>query len=254
MRKITVLVTIMILVLVSCKKEEKQPANNNTNTGGGGGGGTYLVPSNATAFSGIFTTGNYVGSTIVGTTTYTFNSIMARAYFSSSPQSYINSGTAVTVNKVYLNGDSLSYSTSSQYYNSSGTVNIASETWSVNGANGIGTFSMTHNITTPSASGYLNFPDSISISTGFSVSINNVANAKVANLLLSDGVGGFHVKTLQTGNNSVTVTPSNLSSLSTSTVGYIALLLSNSKAYVFSNKDYEFNREYQYTKSIKIKP
>jgi hypothetical protein len=251
MRNISVFVICLILVLVSCKKEEKQPSNSNTNTGGGG---TYLIPSSATAFSGIFTTGNYVGSTIVGSTTYTFNSILARAYFSSAPQAYMNSGTAVTVNSVYLNSDSLAYSTTSQYYNSSGTVNIASETWSVNGANGIGTFTMTHNITTPSASGYLNFPDSISISTGFSVSINNVANAKVANLLLSDGVGGFHVKTLQTGNNSVTVTPNDLSVISTSTVGYIALLLTNKKAYVFSNKDYEFNREYQYTKSIKIKP
>ncbi len=251
--KLAILLLVVGLIIISCKKEDKQPAPTTTNTTGGSGS-NYYPASSATVFSGIFTTGNYVGSTIVGSTTYTFDANDARAYFSNSPQQYINTTTAVTVNKVYLNGDSLSYNSSYKYYTSINSVSLVSETWSVSGANGIGTFSITNNFITPSATGYLALPDSISLSSGFTVTINNVSNASSASIFLSDGGTGFYTANLQSGNNTLTITPANLSGVSTTTNGNLALLLSSKKAYTISSKDYQFNREFQFNKSVKIKP
>jgi hypothetical protein len=251
--KLLMMVLFTGLIFCACKKEDKQPSPPTNSGGGGGGGGSNYPASNASAFSGIFTTGDYVGSVKVGSTTYTFNANEAWAYFSNSPQPYIDVSTSVLVNKVYLNGDTVPYNPSYHYYATTNTVSLASETWSVNGANGIGTFTIANNFTTPSASGYLSFPDSISLATGFTVSINNV-NASSASIFISDGGSGSYAVNLQSGNNTLTVSPTNLTGVSTSTGGSIALLLSNKKAFTILSKDYQFNREFQYTKSIKIKP
>lgn len=252
--KLVILVLLAGMIVMSCKKEEKAPTTTNTG-GGGGGGGNNPTPSSASVFYGIFTTGNY--SSIISNTAIPFVSSSARAYFSSQPTQYSNNTTAVTVVNVGLNGDTLNYNSSYKYYVTSSSINLATETWSVNGANGIGTFSINISTSNPTVGSLSNLPDSVSISSGFSVAINSVANAGKAYFIILDGsntVNGSVTKILSAGNNNVNFSASDLIDLTPTSTGYLVVALANSKAYLISGKDYQFNREAQFTKHIKIKP
>jgi hypothetical protein len=252
--KLAILLLVAGTIIFSCKKEDKQPASTANTGGGGGGGGNNPTPSSATTFFGIFTTGSY--TTVMSSTATPFSNESARAYFSNQSTQYSNSSTAVTVNKVFLNGDSLNYNSSLKYYTDYFNVSLATESWSVNGANGIGTFTIDITTITPSAAS-INFQDSISISAGFSIVVNNVSNITKGYLLVLDGtntVNGFVSKTLNTGNNTITFSAADLANLTPTQSGYLALSLTNAKAYSISGKDYQFNREAQCSMHIKIKP
>jgi len=251
--KIFTLVLIFIISFSSCKKKETQPAQT-TNTGGGGTtGGSTPIPSNATQFYGLFRSGVYTSiSPGLPATSYT----NASAYFSNQPVVAMYPASAVTVSKVFINGDSLNYNPTQKYYMAYSQVNLASETWSINGMNGIGSFSYTTNAITPSCGDLSMLPDSISKSSTFTLAINNISNSSMGSLIIYDGTGsmnGYYSTILNQGNNTVTVTPANLSSLATTTSGNIIVVLSNKKGVYFSGKDYQFSREYQYFKYIKIK-
>lgn len=245
------LLSIIFLGSYSCKKKDTTPAptNNSSNTPVADGS-----PSNATQFNGIFTTGTYSSIASGTLPAYVVNS--ARVYFSSQPVSYVTYPTAVQVGKVYLNGDTLGYSSSYKEYINVLPVNLASETWSVNGANGIGTFTINVNPTTPSIGSAVNFPDSVSISSGFSLVVNNVSNTTKAQVVLYDGTSSANntvSKTISNGNNSVSFSAAELSNLAITNNASLLVILNNNKAFVFSSKDYQFNREIQISKTIKIK-
>lgn len=250
-----VIILVIVSIALSCKKEDKQPTTSATS---GGGLSSGYPTSNATLFSGMFTTGRYMGKHVYQSMTYTFDINKAWAYFTATPQAVPVLSTATSANGVFLNGDSLLFDipSFSFYSNSTSTmgISLASETWSVNGAFDIPTFTITNNFTTPSATGYLSFPDSISKASGFIVSVNNVSNSTTSNLLVTDNFGNFCIKALNEGSNTVTITPSDLSSLFTFTAGSISVELSNRKAFVISNKDYLFTRQFQYIKDLNIKP
>jgi len=251
MKKSLLYLILISSLIVSCKKKDDAPAPVTPAPSGPPADGS---PSNATQFYGIFTSGNYM-SMVGGGPPIT--SVMARAYFSNQAIAYMYSASSIKVNNVYLNNDSLAYNPVSKYYLPSYPVNLATETWSVNGANGIGSFNFTNNALQPSCSGYSNLPDSISKSVGFTVNINNVTNFTYGSLLVFDGTGnisGYYSVQLNAGDNVINVTPTNLSSVSTTTNGYMTIVLTNKSAYVFSGKDFQFCRESQYTKYIKIKP
>jgi len=241
---------ISVIIFASCKKDKTEPApvNNTPSTPAADGSVSY-----ATQFYGIFTT--FQNTTVISPTTFT--SLSANAYFSNQATPYSNSASAVKVAGVYLNGDSLSYNTTYSNYSIYNNVSFATETWSVNGANGIGNFSFTNNAVTPSCTGYSTIADSISKAVGFTVSLNNVSNITSASLIVFDGTGNpnsTYSQPIVIGKNVLTVTGANLSAMATSTNGIIAVVLSNKKAFVFSGKDYQFSREAQYSKHIKIKP
>jgi hypothetical protein len=249
--KLAVLVMLAGLAIIACKKEEKQPSTP-TNTGGGGGGGGNNQPqvSNATAFSGIFSasTNTYYSASFqyIGSNAY--------AYFSNMPQPFINSSSAVTVSSVYLNNDPLVYDPTSKYYITTNTVNLTSETWTVNGANGIGTFTFANtNALTPKANNLSTLPGTISLSSGFTLNITGVANITGAQLIVYDG-SAIYSRTVNVGTNNINVTPTDLSGLTTSTAGIIGIVMENKKAYIFSGKDYQFNREAQYNRELVIIP
>lgn len=245
-----VLIAFAFVINVACKKESKTPMPDPVAPVTPAADGT---PSSATQFYGIFTTGTYT-SVQIGQTPSSYPS--ARAYFSNMATPGVYMASAVRVNAVYLNNDSLTYNTSYKYFTNFNLVNLASETWSVNGANGIGTFSFTNNAVDPGFTGANTLPDSVSLSTGFSININNVTNATDGMVSIFDALGGTckYSVALNNGNNAITITAANLSSANTSTNGVISIALTNKKAFVFSSKDYQFIREAQYNKHIKIKP
>jgi hypothetical protein len=240
------------LIFTSCKKDMNTTPNNTTNN-------TSTPPAdgsltNATQFYGIFTCGSYT-SIQVGGSPYTYYG--GAAYFTSSAQAFMNSTSSVKVNKVYLNADTLTYTPILSYYTDYNYPNMASATWSVNGANGIGTFSMTHSVASPSFVVASILPDSISLSTGFSATISNVSNFTGAYFKVFASINttlGTTEKALIAGNNVITVTPADLASLPTSPNGVISINLENKQGIIYSSKAYSFSREAQYNKKIKIKP
>lgn len=249
MKYANIILFAISIVLFSCKKEDKTPNNNTGNT----------IPitdgsiSNEATHTGILTSGSY--TTIMMNNT-PIVSERAKAYFSSTPTQFMNSTTAIQVSKVFFNGDTLSYSSIMKYYDSYTPVNLSTETWSVVGANNIGSFSTSINAVTPGFDA-VSIPDSVSKGSGFSVNINNVANTEKANVFLMDGtntITGFVTKNLLNGNNNVTFSPSELNLLTTTNNGYFAIVLSSDKAFYFSGKSFQFVREAQYSKEIKIKP
>lgn len=253
MNKLFILILIISsTVFFSCKKDKTEPAPvTNTPIAPPADGS----PSSATQFSGIFTSGNY--NTITSNTVAATPYAMAKAYFTNQPTPYIYTATSVMVNKVYLNGDTVGYNATYKYYFVSSMVNLATETWSVNGANGIGSFSVNINAVNPGIDLPYNFPDSVSKSVGFTMVVNNVTNAAKANLFVHDGtnsVNGSVSKMMVNGNNTITFSPADLANLTVTNNGFIFIVLNNSKAFVYSGKDFQFNREAQYTKYIKIKP
>lgn len=249
MKKTILIIVLFSIAVLSCKKDDKSPATSTTNTAPPVDG----TPSNATTFNGIFTCGSY-------TTSFTNNppyvNENAYVYFSNTATQHMNSVTGIPVGKVYINNDTLTYSSSYKYYNSYNPVNLATETWSVVGANGIGSFSISINAITPACSP-IAVPDSISKSSGFSVNINNVTNIEKASVMVLDGsstITGFVSKNLSIGNNTVNFSSSELNLLATTNSAYFVIILSSDKAYYFSGKSYQFVREAQLTKEIKIKP
>lgn len=253
---IFITLTISGLLFFACKKKDTTPTDTSSGSGGGagtttGGSTTGGTPSSATQFSGILTCGLY--GTATGTTVFSFPA--ARAYFSGQPVPYITPTYSVKVTNVYFNNDSLPFSIANGYYSSSGFVSLATENWSVSGANGIGTFTCASNLALPGWQS-INLPDSISKSVGVNFNITNVANFKTANLIITDNLGGsgYYLQALTTGSNAINLTPANLSAIGTTTGGSLIVSLTNSKVLKFSGKDYQFNKEYQYFKTIKIKP
>lgn len=246
-KKLALIVLISASVFVSCKKKDTTPEPAPVAPVADG------TPSSATKFNGIFTMGIYY--TMMSSTS-TNTSVSARAYFSDQRTEYINSSSAVKVDKVYLNGDTLSYSSFDKYYNLYNTVSLATETWSVIGANGIATFSFSPGLVTPSCTGAETMLDSISKSTGFSININNVSAVSEGRFMIFDDTGnitGSVIKSLSPGNNAITVTAAELAPLGLTSSGFMVVSLVNKKAFIFSSKDYQFTREYQFTKVIKIK-
>lgn len=253
MYKYTLVLTVFLFALASCKKDDTKPATPASNT-------PYTPPadgspSQASQFYGIFRMGEYT----TATSTSTYVNIMGSAYFSNQPVSSMYSASSVKVAKVYLNSDSLTYSSTYKYYNLYSIANLASETWSVNGANGISSFTFANaGAVTPTCTGLNNVQDSISISTGFTVNVNNVSNFTTGSIILFDGTGnanGYYATVLSAGNNAIVVSPANLASLTPGNANAkFAIVLSNDKAFIFGGKDFKFSREAQYTKDIKIKP
>jgi hypothetical protein len=87
--------------------------------------------------------------------------------------------------------------------------------------------------------------------------INNVSNITSGDVFIYDGTGnlsGSYSPVLTAGNNTITVSPSNLSGCATGNANaQISITLSNKKAYTFGGKAFAFDRQTQYTKKIKIK-
>jgi hypothetical protein len=249
--QILLIIALGLLVFGACKKKDASPATpaNTTTTGAPPADGS---PTNATSYYGIFTTviNNHLDQTPPTST-------LAFVWFGSQPYQFAYSPVAVKVNQLRLNGDTMWYYNITNEYNSWYPVNLATETWSVNGANGIPSFSYNVSTTQPSCTNYTSLPDSISKSAGFTVTVNNITNTTFATLDVFDGTGnlsGVYSPTLAAGNNTITVTPSNLSGFVTgNTAAQITIVLSNKKAYTFGGKAFAFDRETQYTKKLKIK-
>jgi hypothetical protein len=247
---------LLTLMLTFCKKKDDKPTPTPASTGSGTTTGSTtgsttsgnVTPSNATSFYGILDITNST-STYSGTT---YSGQNASAYFMNAPFQYFSSANSVKVSAVYLGADSLTYS---PFYKSYDLYNVlpGTNTWSVTGANGIANFSYAVSVTQPVMAA-VTLPDSIYKTTSFTITVNNVSNIKTASFAIVDNSFlGVYAAPILAGNNTIVITPSNMSSL-TAGDGYISVSLENSEAISVSGKDYKLARHTQVTKQIKIKP
>ncbi len=243
MKQLTLLsLGLCFLLIFSCKKKDKTDTQDTPET--------PVIP---TTFNGLLILGKY---------TYGFNntnsvSDSARAYFSNEAIKAINAGAGLRAGSVFLNGDSLQYSNFNTLYMKIDPVSTDKETWQVTGANNIPAFTYVNTIPFPGSDPITSFPDTVRKSQGFSVTINNVTNAKNAFFVIEDGThtpAGTYSVTLKIGNNTVNVGSESLSGFSSGAGAYMLMVLENFSTSEFSSKFFKFSKETQYVRFVKIKP
>lgn len=228
--------------LFSCKK-----GNSPTNTSNPVNNGWY----------GIFEVGKIQTQTGIQLTTQ----YVSNAYFSSSPQSYGNTATAVRVDSVKVNGMPLMFSTYDSTYNdTSGFATgiqqpiIYPYTYKIVGKNTIPSFSYTENGPFPDYNGLSAWPDTIFRSKGFSIALSGITNADNISVIIQDGSGKevsqtfFYPIPLTTN-----FTASMLSQVDTSSSGFIELVIIKMDNKTMNGKPMAFNMASNFTKTIWIK-
>lgn len=232
--------------IVACKKKEQEvPIDPAT-------GCTSCTPSYASTFVGFFKCGTYTVTAPLNTPTV---SSRVDAYFSTTPVVVPTSASSTTINNVFFNSDTLHYTGTPYYYTNSLPVDLTSKTWSVNGANGIPSFSFKNLKDMPSYTTISVLPDTVRKSVGFALVVNNLKNITSASAYISDGLVLQNVcsKALYAGTDTLYFTVSNLASLNTSTTAVITIFMENAFGVKVDNKDLKMSNESSYTKRVVIK-
>jgi len=236
---------VCLLFFVSCKKEQEEPVDPKT-------GCTNCLPSNASLFSGILRTGTYTTTSIAGTPTVI---IRASAFFGEKPLSVPQVAHAVTVTAVEFNNDTLAYSGHPFYYVKS-PVSLATENWTITGANSIPSFQYKYLKEKPSFTSITGIPDTIKKNLGFTFILTNLEHATGATFLISDGNDPSPkviTKALGVGTDTIRFAPSSLTALATSTNAYVSLVVENAQNVKVEGKDFKFAKDVHWTKKLVIK-
>lgn len=231
-----------LLLTFSCKKKEKSDTTDTP--------GTPVVP---TKFNGQLAICRYT----VVFNNFSYVSDTARAFFTTDLTDAVTIGDGIRVSSVFVNGDSLRYSKPLTAYKQDVPLNSGTEIWSVTGSPNIPSFTFDNTIPFPGNDPVTSFPDSIRKSVGFTVTINNISNARSAFFMITDGVGtsaGNYTVALKEGNNTVNVSAENLSGFSGGGSGYMAVNLENFSTLDVNSKYFKFSKVAQYTRYVKIKP
>jgi hypothetical protein len=241
----SLLILCVVLSIFSCKKKDTATKEEPTPT-------PPAATPTATAFSGIFSSGTNTNS--VSGLVYTLTS--ANAYFSSKTVSTIDQTSSIRMSRVSLNNDSLTFSSVNQQYIATNTINLASESWVVAGANGIPSFTYINTNPHPSFDLVGGVPNTISKSAGVTFNFNNVSNISSNGFMtLTDGSGttkGTFFTSIKSGNNSIIISPTILSAMITTTNALVNIYVSNSKVANISGKDFQFNHTASILKNISI--
>lgn len=161
-------------------------------------------------------------------------------------------GSGVPVLSVRLNGDSLSFN--QNHYSRTGG-GVYKETWEINGANGVASFLFSPRDLVPAAPDIAHIPDTISLSSGLVVRLNNCVNIGTGILSISDGTLSTNNFYIKNGNNTIVITPSALANfVPNGNTGRLYLYFNNKKVFKIKNKDYQFNEIVNYVQDLWIKP
>ncbi len=241
----TILASLIIFTIVSCKKK-----TNTTNSGS--------TTNTTTANDGL--SGGFIFQrSVYNSPSAASNTVLIQvgsAYFFNSPvvsivgQPYSDVGT-VTINNTKLDkqttsGNGAAYSYYGEGINSTPLVISASGT----SAFAATTFTDSGSFF-PDFSNIDQFPSVISKSVGVNFTLNNLVNTTITELTILGKSISF------TQNNVLTISPSNLSSVSTTTYATLTFkcMSTASKTQTFNGKNYDFNYSTTYYKSgIKIVP
>jgi hypothetical protein len=239
-------ILLCVFVFIACKKQEQEaPIDPNT-------GCSNCLPSYATTFNGIFKAGSY---TITGAAISTSISNRVSAFFSSTVVTVPSVANSLTVNSVFFNDDTLTYSGAPYYYTNLSSVVLSPVSWTVNGVSPIPSFSYKNLKEKPQYGTMTTWPDTISKGIGFTFSIYDLNYITGASVLISDGlpIPNVTTKALSLGSDTLTFSSDDLSSMSTSTNAIITLIMENSHAIKIDSKDFKMSNESSYSRKIVIK-
>jgi hypothetical protein len=253
LKKIAFLILIVNCAFYSCKKEGKppQPPANPTPTPE-----SPFTVSNATLYSGMFISASYTMAYPTNTQTGSYTD----AYFTDSVSYWSDPAISVQVKKLTLNEKEVAFYEPNRFYPADPPSNLKKEVWQVSGANSIPTFRHTSDNNEPNCSSFFNLPDSISVSQGLTIYVNDVVGVteKEYGFLIEEITkdSTIHVsKPLNSVNNTITLSANELSVLTPGTTkARISINLTNTQILNFYGKDFRFTKARWYSKPLKIKP
>lgn len=243
-------ITLLSLALTSCKKDTIAEPAPEPEASSIVANSPYTV-SSATKFHGVF---NLYKQTVFSNSN--FSNYAVAFYDTASANSY--PGNLISVASVKLNSNTINLDTTYHTYHAYDLFagDNVSETWQIQGANGIPSFNYT-SYTDPKCTNYLTLPDSFNISTGvtFTLNVTNVDTIGNHSIGITDNSGHFTPnKPLHNGINVITFTSADLINFVTVGMGNFGITLSNTEVLNFYGKDFIFVKTRSYENLIKIKP
>lgn len=242
-KKYSVLYALLAsLLLFACNKNTSNPNVTNNNP-------VNAAPSYS--FSGICS--NQIINVITSASNYTLSG-QNIAYFSSNNfDNFFLNPPSLNVGNVTLNGITFRNSMNYNFYSdSTGTAFYSPFTWIISGG-AISSFTFTNNNLYPSITGFNAWPDTVSISAGFNVSLAGSVNTDEVEIIFFDA----DTTTIYNGiHNSVTnfsYSPVQLNSIATNTTATLQLNLFKNNIQTINGKQINFRNTTSYSKSFWIK-
>jgi hypothetical protein len=247
-------VTVFVVLFLSCQKKSNSPdpaANNSSSTGGSTSGG--LSPSVGGDYCNLQTTYTYnENNGIVSKDSFVV------ASFYSAPVSSV-APTNIPAGTVSLNGSVLSFNSGTNLYSSvsGNSISIGNTlNWQVSGSGTVTAFSQSFTPSYPVYTGASSLPDTIRKSTGATITINGVSNNQnsVTIWLRDMNNASSNYKFLIGSNGSVTFVSGDLSSLTAGQPVFLTLNLANTYSVNHGGILRGFANTISYTKRCYLKP
>ncbi len=160
-------------------------------------------------------------------------------------------GTSLDPGTVSINGVQLKKS------NNSGMIGFNDSTyayfptpnnWVVSGANGVPNINYNNVDNTPIYTGYAVLPDTIKLNQNNIISLQGITGADEITVYTSSGFNVSALKYVTGSTTSITLSPSDLSSLSATNVGALSVICSKNSYQLIGGKTYKFQISYQLQK------
>ncbi|MDO8998844.1 MAG: hypothetical protein Q7W45_03690 [Bacteroidota bacterium] len=252
MKKIFIFLFILISIF-SCKKQD---AVDNSPTGTPI---TNIVPNDSSSYqalfscltsyfknAGIFYPGNKI------TSAYYSNQLITNEIYSAA--NLQDMGT-VSLNNVIFKNKSI---VTNFYYNDTSATQFTSpHNWEISGTPSISTFSWSNANALPTFTASSNIPDSVTLSSGFTIPIKGTTNCNLIRVFIQGGVGSsVYPSKLFSGTDTIlSFSASEIQGLTTTNTGYISVQLFKDHYRTIGGKRINFRTGLQYSNSfLKIKP
>jgi len=244
---------LLFLTLFSCKKKETLDADPS------GTPINNVAPNDSSSYQALFSCLNVYAK---NSGSYTATGNLTSAYYSSQlitneiyAASNLQDLGTVSLNSVVFKNKSV---VTNFYYNdSTNTTFILPHNWNISGTSAIATFSYSNVNSPPTFTASANIPDSIKISTGFSINIKGTSNCNLIRVFILGGSGStaYPSKLIAGTDTVITFTANELQGLSITNTGYLSVQLYKDHYRSIAGKRINFRTGLQYyNTAFKIKP
>lgn len=245
--------SLLVFVFISCKKKETADADPS------GTAVTNVTPSDSSSYDALFSclnlysknSGSFTPNGNQTSAYYSNQLIVKEVYFASNLQ---NMGPVILNNVVFKNKSIVT----NYYYNDSTFTQFSlPHVWTIGGTSAITTFSYSNNNTPPIFTASTNIPDSISISSGFTIPINGTSNCDLIRVFINGGIGStIYPNKLYSGTDTlITFSSTELQGIVPTNSGYLSVQLFKDHYRTIAGKRINFRTGLNYSNVFfKIKP